>query len=171
MVYTFGRNRWCNLVSICSKVELEERGAVIWFWAWEQLGGKKWSPGDICVVHQFQIHCVSKTENSGLFLLGFFSFLWDEEPSFTYPTEILNRLISFIFPREKISGKKKKKYQAECVWGAGLGDCGLKVGNRFPQKQIAPWWLLGMESSGKCSLFFPVHPQPWYLSTFSSYHL
>lgn len=120
--------------------------------------------------HQFRIHCVNRTENSKLFLLGFSSFLWAKELSFYLPNWDIKPLMSFIFPHE-ISQGKKKSSRLSFLEALGYKTIGSEKITNLPLNKSFPDGCFGWNQMEIVVAFLFRAPPPWQSNIVSSPHL
>lgn len=170
MVYTIGRNGWSNLVSICSKAELEEGRAVIWFWAWEQVEKSYLQVISVCLINS------GYTAWTGLKIQSFFclvSFLFYEPKNwaFTYPTEILNHWCHLFFHMKYLREKKKKGSRLSFLEALGYKTIGSEKITNLPLNKSFPDGCFGWNQMEIVVAFLFRAPPPWQSNIVSSPHL
>lgn len=129
VVYTIGRNGWSNLDSICSEVELEEGGAVIWFRTWEQEENSHRQVMSVCLITSEAL----REQAWGVRAVLLVSFLFYELKNLTLPIWLRysTHRSNLFFHIKYLT--HKKKYQGELSWGPGWRDCSLRGDNRYVQ--------------------------------------
>lgn len=100
--------------------------------------------------HQFQIHCVSRSENAKFFCLV--SFLFYELKDLALPIQLRyeTHWYNLFF---QVKYLRKKKVPGWVFLRRWVKRLWLRRNRRYAQKQIVSWWLLWMEPNGKCCFF------------------
>lgn len=151
VVHTIGWSRWSNLESDCYKIDLEEGGAVIEFWAWEQVW-KSYLQGDLPASSTLDGYIVWLGWRIECFLTWFLFFSMSKNTQHYLLSWDIKPTKRTYFSTCNISEESEEKTEpAEFSWCTALRDCGLEENTGTPKANCS--WLHGIEPNVKCYFF------------------